>query len=97
MKNSIDLTTGSITPKLLWFAIPLIVGNLLQQFYNVADAIIVGQYLGVNALAAVDSSFTLKVFFTSVILGLCQGSGAVFLLQYSAKDWTGLKRIVVLS
>ena len=54
MKNSIDLTTGSITPKLLWFAIPLIVGNLLQQFYNVADAIIVGQYLGVNALAAVD-------------------------------------------
>lgn len=83
-KADLSLTTGNITLGLLWFAIPMILGNLLQQFYNIADTLIVGQFLGANALAAVGSSYSLMIFLTSVILGLCMGSGAVFSLQYGA-------------
>ena len=68
------LTEGSITKNLLKFAFPLMVGNLLQQLYNVADTLIVGRFLGADALAAVGSSYTLMVFLTSILLGLCMGS-----------------------
>ena len=53
IKKDRGLTTGNITLGLLWFAVPMILGNLLQQFYNIADTLIVGQFLGANALAAV--------------------------------------------
>ena len=82
-KKDRTLTTGSIALGLLWFAVPMILGNLLQQFYNIADTLIVGQFLGAKALAAVGSAYTLMVFLTSVLLGLCMGSGAIFSLQYS--------------
>ena len=65
-----DLTHGSITKGLLLFALPMIAGNLLQQLYNIADTLIVGQALGRNALAAVGSAYTLMVFLTSIFLGL---------------------------
>ena len=73
-----DLTRGSITKSLLLFALPMIAGNLLQQFYNIADTLIVGQVLGKNALAAVGSAYTLMTFLTSILLGLSMGSGALF-------------------
>ena len=53
-----DLTQGSITKTLLLFAMPMIAGNLLQQFYNIADTLIVGRFLGAEALAAVGASYT---------------------------------------
>ena len=71
-----NLTKGPITVNLLLFAMPLMFGNLLQQLYNVADTWVVGRYLGANALAAVGSSYTLMTFLTSILLGLCMGSGA---------------------
>ena len=74
-----DLTTGNITKSLLRFAFPIMVGNLLQQLYNIVDTIIVGRFLGRDALAAVGSAYTLMTFLTSIILGLCMGSGVVFL------------------
>ena len=61
-----DLTEGKIVQKLLKFAFPIMVGNLLQQLYNVVDTLIVGRYLGENALAAVGSSYALMVFITSI-------------------------------
>ena len=73
-----DLTKGPVMRSMLLFAVPMILGNLLQQGYNIADTFIVGQFLGANALAAVGSSFTLMTFLTSIILGLCMGSGNVF-------------------
>ncbi|MGN1053892.1 MAG: MATE family efflux transporter, partial [Erysipelotrichaceae bacterium] len=73
-----DLTRGPITKSLIMFTVPMVMGNFLQQLYNIVDAIIVGKYLGQNALAAVGSSYTLMVFITSIILGLCMGSGALF-------------------
>ena len=69
-----DLTRGPVTKSMLLFAIPMILGDLLQQCYNIADTLIVGQFLGRDALAAVGSSFTLMTFLTSIILGLCMGA-----------------------
>lgn len=73
------------------------IGNLLQQFYNVADTWIVGRFLGVNALAAVGSSYTLMVLLTSILLGLCMGSSAFFSIQYGKKDFDRLKNSFFLS
>ena len=81
-----DLTNGNITRSLLWFAFPIMVGNLLQQFYNVVDTLIVGQFLGKDALAAVGSSYSLMTFLTSILLGLCMGSGVAFSIYYGKKD-----------
>ena len=71
----LDLTEGKVVSRLVRFAAPLMAGNLLQQLYNVADTFIVGRYLGDEALAAVGSSYTLMVFLTSILIGLCMGSG----------------------
>ncbi len=92
-----DLTQGSIGANLFRFAVPLMIGNLLQQFYNIADTWIVGQFLGADALAAVGSSYTLMVFLTSILLGLCMGSGAVFSIYYGRKDEERLKSSIFLS
>ena len=77
-----DLTKGKISSTLILFALPMIGGNLLQQFYNIADTLIVGRVIGRNALAAVGSAYTLMTFLTSVFLGLSMGSGALFSIYY---------------
>ena len=82
---------------MLRFAVPMILGNLLQQCYNVADTLIVGQFLGANALAAVGSAFTLMTFLTSILLGLCMGSGALFSIRFGQKDEQGLKEAICTS
>ena len=86
-----DLTRGPVMKTMLIFAVPMILGNLLQQCYNVADTLIVGRFLGPDALAAVGSSFTLMTFLTSILLGLCMGSSAVFSIRFGQKDFDGLK------
>ena len=86
-----DLTKGPVMGSMLAFAVPMILGDLLQQCYNVADTLIVGKYLGKNALAAVGSSFTLMTFLTSILLGLCMGSGAVFSIRFGQRDEEGLR------
>ncbi|MBT9776069.1 MATE family efflux transporter [Clostridium sp. MCC353] len=92
-----DLTQGPITGTMLRFALPMIAGNLLQQFYNIADTLIVGRYLGVQALAAVGAAYTLMTFLTSILLGLCMGSGAVFSLRFGEKNEKILKRSIFIS
>ncbi len=86
-----DLTQGPVMRSMLLFAVPMILGNLLQQCYNIADTLIVGQFLGKNALAAVGSSFTLMTFLTSILLGLCMGSGALFSIRFGQRDEAGLR------
>lgn len=88
---NIDMTKGPAMKSMLKFAVPMILGNLLQQCYNVADTLIVGKVLGPNALAAVGSSFTLMTFLTSILLGLCMGSGAFFSIRFGERDENGLK------
>ena len=92
-----DLTRGPVTKGMLLFALPMILGNLLQQFYNVADTLIVGQFLGATALAAVGSSYTLMTFLTSILLGMCMGSGAVFSIRFGEGDRARLKNSLSLS
>ena len=88
---SLDLTEGGITGRLLRFALPLMAGNLLQQLYNVADTLVVGRFLGADALAAVGSAYTLMTFLTSILLGLCMGSSAFFSIQFGRRDSERLK------
>ncbi|MEF2682563.1 MAG: MATE family efflux transporter [Parabacteroides johnsonii] len=92
-----DLTQGGITTTLLQFTLPMLAGSLLQQCYNIADTLIVGQCIGSNALAAVGSAYTLMVFLISILLGLSMGSGTVFSLQYGAGDLPALRRSIYVS
>ena len=92
-----DLTQGGITSTLLRFTLPMMVGAFLQQCYNIADTLIVGQCIGADALAAVGSAYTLMIFLISVLLGLSMGSGTVFSLQYGAGDQSALRRSIFVS
>lgn len=92
-----DLTHGGITGTLLRFTLPMIVGALLQQCYNIADTLIVGQFIGADALAAVGSAYTLMVFLISILLGLSMGSGTVFSLQYGAGQIEAMRRSIYVS
>ena len=87
-----DLTRGAVSPTLCFFALPMILGNVLQQGYNIVDTWVVGQYAGSDALAAVGAAFALMTFLTSVLLGLCMGSGVVFSLCFGRQDEEGLKK-----
>lgn len=87
-----DLTQGSIPKGLLWFALPLICGNLFQQLYNLTDTWIVGRFIGEGALGAVGSSYTLLTFLTSILLGLCMGSAAYFSIQFGRGDMVRLRQ-----
>ena len=88
------LTSGPITSSILLFALPLMFGNLLQQMYNIADTWVVGRFLGADALAAVGSSYTLMTFLTSILLGLCMGSGAAISMQYGSGESEKMRRSV---
>ncbi len=92
-----NLTSGPVARPMLLFALPMIAGNLLQQCYNIADTLIVGRTLGSGALAAVGSSYTLMVLLTSVLLGLCMGSGVLFSMQYSSGEHQLLRQTAALS
>lgn len=81
-----DLTKGNVTSSLLMFAAPMILGNLLQQCYNIADTWVVGKFVGPDALAAVGSSYALMTFLNSLLIGLCMGSGAVFSYYIGKED-----------
>ncbi len=92
-----DLTQGNVTKTMLLFALPMILGNLLQQFYNIADSFIVGRFLGSGALAAAGSAYALMTFLTSVITGLCMGSGTVFSVWFGRKDMKELRNSIAVS
>ncbi len=85
------MTRGPVMKTMLRFSVPMILGNLLQQCYNIADTLIVGRALGPEALAAVGSAFSLMTFLTSILLGLAMGSGTVFSIRFGQGDRLGLK------
>lgn len=91
MNATRDLINGNETKAMINFAIPMIIGNIFQQLYNVADTVIVGKFIGSNALAAVGSSFSVMVLLTSIIIGFCMGSSVVFSLIFGANEIDKLK------
>lgn len=92
-----NLTEGPVTRSMLLFALPMILGNLLQQLYNVADTLIVGRCLGPDALAAVGSSYSLMTFLTSILLGLCMGSGVCFSILFGSREAEKLRESIFVS
>lgn len=72
-----DMTTGSPGKTLFFFAIPMVLGNLFQQLYNIIDSLIVGNYVGADALAAVGASTSIVMLFVAVVSGLCIGGSVV--------------------
>lgn len=92
-----QLTSGSIARSLVSFTLPMMLGALLQQAYNLTDTWLVGRYIGPEALAAVGSSYTLMVFLISILWGLAMGSGTVVSLLYGAGEQSALRRSVFLS
>ena len=89
-----DLTRGNIFKKIILFALPIMAGNLFQQFYNVVDSWVVGNYAanGTACLAAVNASFPIMMFFNSIYIGISMGA-TIILSQYKgAKDYTPLAK-----
>ena len=88
------MTTGSIWKKIIAFAIPLFLGNLFQQFYNTADSLIVGNFLGSSALAAVSSSGNLIFLMVGFFNGLAVGAGVVVARYFGAKKFDIVQRAI---
>lgn len=87
-----DLTTGRITPQLVKFTIPLVLGNIFQLTYNAVDSIIVGRFVGRDALAAVGICNPISTLFILFLNGLCMGASILMGNQYGAKDYDKLHR-----
>ncbi len=94
-KNTKDLTEGSITRHLISFSLPVLMGLLFQQFYNIVDTAIVGRILGVNALAAVGATGSVMFLILGFCNGLCAGIGIPISNRFGAKDECGVRKCVV--
>ena len=94
MSSVTDMTRGKPLQLILRFTLPLFVGNLFQQLYNVVDSIVVGRFVSKDALAAVGASFSLMNFITAILIGICMGCGVVFSQYFGAGDIPRLKRAV---
>lgn len=93
-EKNVSLTSGSVAKGMLVFAIPIFFSNLFQQLYNAVDSLIVGNFLGGNALAAVGSSGSLIFLLTGFVNGVSLGAGVLVARHYGAKDETALRRAV---
>ena len=90
-----DMTQGNPTRLIISFAIPMLIGNIFQQIYNVADTIIVGRFLGASARAGVGSTGTLTCFLTALVIGLCNGAGLVAAQCFGCRNTEKLKQVIV--
>ncbi len=93
-EKSVSLTEGSVARGMLVFAVPIFFSNLFQQLYNAVDSLIVGNFLGENALAAVGSSGSLIFLLTGFVNGVSLGAGVLVARYFGARDETALRRAV---
>lgn len=93
-RHEIDMSQGKLLPKLLLFALPLILTNMLQLAFNTADLVVVGRFAGENALAAVGSNTALVFLIVSVMAGIGTGVNVLVSRYFGAKDITSLKETV---
>lgn len=94
---AVDMTQGNIPKKLTTFAVPLILGNIFQLTYNAADSIIVGRFVGTNALAAVGTSSPIMNIVIFFIVGICMGTSVLMSEYYGAQDIEKLKKEIATS
>ena len=88
------MTTGSPLKLIMRFAFPLILGNILQQLYNVADAAIVGRFLGANALAAVGATSSVQFLILGFCIGSCTGFCVPIAQSFGARDYTRMRKLL---
>ncbi len=93
-KTTKDMTVGSPMKLIIGFAVPMLMGFLFQQVYSLVDTVIVGQVLGVNALAAVGSTGSINFMIIGFCLGVCSGFGLPIAQKFGAKDYNSLKKYV---
>lgn len=93
----LDMTKGNSNKLIIKFALPMILGNIFQQLYNLVDTIVVGRFVGPEALAAVGSSFAIVTFITSIIIGLSMGVGVILAQSYGSKENDKFKEISITS
>lgn len=89
-----DLTKGNETTQLILFAVPMLLGNIFQQFYNMVDSFVVGRFVGITALAAVGTSFPIIFFMLSLIMGVTMGSTVLISQFFGAQDHNKLKKVI---
>jgi putative MATE family efflux protein len=89
-----DLTKGNETTQIIFFALPMLVGNVFQQFYNMVDSWVVGQFVGTTALAAVGASFPILFFMVALVMGFGMGSNVLIAQYYGAKDMKRVRAVI---
>ncbi len=87
-----DLTSGSVARQIISFSMPMLLGNVFQQLYNIVDSIIVGKYLGKEALASVGASFPILFTIIALIIGIGSGASVVISQYFGAKDYSSVRR-----
>ena len=87
-----DLTSGSPLKVILLFSLPLVLGNLFQQFYALADTIIVGRFCGVSALASVGATGSVNYLILGFVIGVCNGFAIPIAQLFGARDYSDLRR-----
>ena len=92
-----DMTVGNPVSLIIKFMIPMCLGNLFQQFYNIADSIVAGKFIGVNALAAIGSTGSLMFFVTGWLNGLCSGFAIIIAQMFGAKKYDRMRHYVAMS
>ena len=94
MNKTVDMTKGSYWKLIITFAIPIFISNLFQQLYNSVDSLIVGNFLGKEALAAVSSSGNLIFLFVSFFNGMSMGSGVLISKFFGQKDYESMRKAI---
>jgi len=89
-----DLTIGNESKLILSFALPMLYGNIFQQLYNIVDSIVIGKYLGNEALAAVGASFPLIFTLISLIIGIATGATIIIAQYYGAKNMQKVREAI---
>ena len=93
-KCQVDMTYGDISKQLFMFTIPILLSQILQQFYNIADTAIIGRYIGTDALAAIGSTGLLISVIVNFFIGLSTGISAVIANQFGANEYDKLKKSI---
>lgn len=92
--NNINMTEGNITRHLIYFSIPMLLGNLFQQIYNLVDSIVVGQFVGANALAAIGATNSVTFMFIALCNGIGSGGGIVVSQRFGARDSASVRKSI---
>ena len=94
-KNTTDMTVGNPVRHIILFSIPALIGNIFQQVYNLADSIIVGRYVGSQALASIGATFSITFLFFALCNGISSGGGIIVSQFYGAHDERNVKKAIV--